>query len=207
MLCRHELCTDRPKVHVDVVSCLAACPRSHPHYQKTLHCFVPCTEQMSNLTTCLYCPCAVKEYSYRSLSLFLACLWPSVAHSSSPDPLPGPPTHPQAPPLTLENLQPQLQRVQDHWGLISWLRVPDSKLEEIRNQFGSDENGAVSACIQWWLQHATSVSWREIVHNLDRIGETGVADTIRQYLEPPTGTVLHVVCRCRNDSCAGELSK
>ena len=72
------------------------------------------------------------------------------------------------------------------------LGVPDSKVKEIRNQFGSDKNGAVSAYIQWWLQHATSVSWREIVHNLDCIAETGVADTIRQYLEPPTGTVLHV---------------
>ena len=87
------------------------------------------------------------------------------------------------------------------------LRVPRSKREEVRNQFGSDENGAVSACIQWWLQHATSVSWREIVHNLDWNQETGVADTIRQYLEPPTGIVPHMVCKCRNDSCAGELSK
>ena len=87
------------------------------------------------------------------------------------------------------------------------LEVPKSKIKEVQEQFGSDGNGAVSTCIQWWLQHATSVSWREIVRNLDWIEETGVADTIRQYLEPPTGTVPHVVCRCRNDSCAGELSK
>ena len=125
----------------------------------------------------------------------------------SPDPLPGPPTHPQAPPLTLDNLQPLLQRVQDGWKLIDLLGVPNSKVKEICNQFGSDENGAVSACIQSWLQHATSVSWREIVHKLDWIRETEVVDTIRQYLEPPTGTVPHMVCKCRNDSCAGELSK
>ena len=129
----------------------------------------------------------------------------AVVHSLPPCLTPGSPTQPQVPPLTLE-LQPLLQRVRDGWRLIRELGVPESKIEEVQEQFGSDENGAVSACIQWWLQHATSVSWREIVYSLDWNGETEVADTIRQYLEPPTGTVPHMVSRCRNDSCAGELS-
>lgn len=97
--------------------------------------------------------------------------------------------------------------VQRCWELIRWLGVPKSKREEIREQFDSDKNGAVSACIQWWLQHATNVSWREIVYQLDCIGETEVADTMREHLEPPTGTLANIVHRYKNHICVGELSK
>ena len=67
------------------------------------------------------------------------------------------------------------------------LGVPESKQQEIREQYGSDEDKAVEECIKWWLDHATDVSWRKIIHSLDQAEETAAADTLRQYAEPPSG--------------------
>ena len=91
---------------------------------------------------------------------------------------------------------PLLQGVRNWWeggqlyhGLltISCLGVPRSKRQEIREQCGSDEEKAVAKCIEWWVNHATNVSWRDVIHNLDRAGDTKVADGIRQHAEPLTG--------------------
>ena len=65
--------------------------------------------------------------------------------------------------------------------------MPDSKQQEIREQYDSDEDKAVEKCIEWWVEHATDVSWRKIIHSLDWAEETAVADGIRQYAEPPSG--------------------
>ena len=73
-------------------------------------------------------------------------------------------------------------------GVLFWLGVPNSKQQEIREQYVSDEDKAVEKCIEWWVEHATDVSWRKIIHSLDRADETAVADSIRQYAEPPSGT-------------------
>ena len=70
-----------------------------------------------------------------------------------------------------------------------WLDVPLSKQQEIREQCGSDEDKAAEKCVEWWLEHATDISWRKIIHSLDWAGETAVADGLRQYAEPPTGIV------------------
>ena len=80
-------------------------------------------------------------------------------------------------------------------GVFGELGVPLSKEEEIREQCGSDEDKAVEKCIEWWLEHATDVSWRKIIHSLDRAGETAVADGLRQYAEPPSGIVHCTVSR------------
>ena len=69
------------------------------------------------------------------------------------------------------------------------LGVPESKQQEIREQCGSDEEKAVEKSIEWWLEHATDVSWRKIIHSLDEAEETAVADGLRQYAEPPSGIV------------------
>ena len=72
-------------------------------------------------------------------------------------------------------------------GVLSRLGVPKTKRQEIREKHGSDEDKAVEECIEWWLEHATDVSWRKIIHSLDEEGETNVADGLRQYAEPPSG--------------------
>ena len=83
----------------------------------------------------------------------------------------------------------------DDDGVFGVLGVPLSKQQEIREQCGSDEDKAVEKCIEWWLEHATDVSWRKIIHSLDRAGETAVADGLRQYAEPPSGIVHCTVSR------------
>ena len=84
---------------------------------------------------------------------------------------------------------PLLQGVHNWWeiGLLDWLGVPNSKQHEIREQCGSDEEKAVAKCIEWWVSHATNVTWRDVIHILDRAEETKVADGIRQLAEPLTG--------------------
>ena len=103
--------------------------------------------------------------------------------------------------LTLKNLMPLLKGVHNWWkggdyndGLLGVLGVPKSKQQEIREQCGSDEDKAVEKCIEWWLEHAIDVSWRKIIHCLDRAGEITVADGLRQYAEPPSGIVHPVHC-------------
>ena len=99
---------------------------------------------------------------------------------------------------------PLLKGVQSWWSdddddddflVFRWLGVPLSKQQEIREQCGSDEDKAVEKCIEWWLEHATDVSWRKIIYSLDLAGETAVADGLRQYAEPPSGIVHCVVVR------------
>ena len=62
-----------------------------------------------------------------------------------------------------------------------------SKEHEIREQCGSDEGKAVAKCIEWWVNHATNVTWRDVIVSLDRVNETKVADGIKQHAEPLTG--------------------
>ena len=99
--------------------------------------------------------------------------------------------------LTPEHLMPLLQGVRNWWrsreygrGVLFWLEVPEEKQEEIKKQCDSDQVKAVEECIKWWLQHATNVSWRQIIWSLDWENETRVADTLRQYAEPLSGTVI-----------------
>ena len=89
-----------------------------------------------------------------------------------------------------------LKRVQNWWGreygdddngVFTFLRVPLSKQQEIREQCGSDEDKAVEKCIEWWLENSTDISWRRILYSLDWAIEMPVADSIRQYAEPPSG--------------------
>ena len=88
---------------------------------------------------------------------------------------------------------PLLQGVRNWWksdkeyGLLRFLGVPESVRQEIREQCGSDEEKAVAKCIEWWVNHATNVTWRDVIRSLDRAEETKVADGIRQHAEPLTG--------------------
>ena len=97
--------------------------------------------------------------------------------------------------LTPDNLIPLLQGVRNWWkggqygdGLLGHLGVPESKQQEIREQCGSDEEKAVAKCIEWWVNHATNVTWRDVIHILYKAKETKVADGIRQHAEPLQGS-------------------
>ena len=100
---------------------------------------------------------------------------------------------------------PLLKGVQSWWSddddddddflVFRWLGVPLSKQQEIREQCGSDEDKAVEKCIEWWLEHATDVSWRQIIYCLDCTEETAVADGLRQYAEPLSGIVHHILIK------------
>ena len=92
---------------------------------------------------------------------------------------------------------PLLQGVRNWWyvslsarGVLTLLGVPETKQQEILEKHGSDEDKAVEECIEWWLEHATNVSWRKIIHSLDQEGETNVAVVLRQYAEPPSGVYI-----------------
>ena len=91
---------------------------------------------------------------------------------------------------------PLLQGVRKWWyvspsdpGVFSRLGVPGTKQQEIQEKHGSDEDKAVEECIEWWLEHATDISWRKIIYSLDLAEETNVADGLRQYAEPPSGVI------------------
>ena len=102
--------------------------------------------------------------------------------------------------LTSKHLVPLLKGVRNWWSkyenalyddlaVFGYLGVPWSKQQEIREQCGSDEDKAVEKSIEWWLEHATDVSWRKIIHSLYETEETAVADGLKQYSEPPSGIV------------------
>ena len=99
--------------------------------------------------------------------------------------------------LTRENVMPLLQGVCKWWdvnlfdqGVLLQLGVPLTKQQEIQEKHGSDEDKVVEECIEWWLEHATDVSWRKIIHSLDKGRETNVADGLRQYAEPLSGVYI-----------------
>lgn len=89
----------------------------------------------------------------------------------------------------------------DDEGVLGYLGVSRLKQKEIREQFCSDEDRAVSKCIELVL-HQGSVSWRKIINSLDNAEETEVADGIRKFAEPLAGEVRHsaiqqvVPCNC-----------
>ena len=74
--------------------------------------------------------------------------------------------------------------------VLSQIGVPKTKQQEILEKHGSDVDKAVEECIEWWLEHATDVSWRKIIHSLDKERETNVADGLRQYAEPLSGVIV-----------------
>lgn len=94
---------------------------------------------------------------------------------------------------------PLIRRVCNWWGKQKWKRTSDSGLIHILGVPESEQNKfrkqslcptkAESKAIEWWLHHG-SVSWRKLIHSLYEAEEFEVANDIRKYAEPPTGTVL-----------------
>ena len=67
-----------------------------------------------------------------------------------------------------------------------WLWIPDSTLDDIKQQH-SDDRGRMEAIISHWLKIDPSPSWRRLITELNGAGYHQTADSIRQFAEPLTG--------------------
>ena len=51
----------------------------------------------------------------------------------------------------------------------------------------SDLHNNPPSAADWWLKQGRDQRWRSIIFSLDRDGETGIADELMPYSEPPSG--------------------
>ena len=98
-------------------------------------------------------------------------------------------------PLTPSNVMRAVREVKDWWGgrgLGYYLSIPQSKREEIRQNF-PDEMDQKKQAISYWINTDPLASWRRLITQLDCLRETKLADSIRSNAEPLTGIQ---VCTC-----------
>ena len=98
-------------------------------------------------------------------------------------------------PLTPSNVMRAVREVKDWWGsrgLGRCLSIPESKREEIRQNF-PDEMDQKKQAISYWINTDPLASWRRLITALDRMRETKLADSLRSNAEPLTGIQ---VCTC-----------
>ena len=91
--------------------------------------------------------------------------------------------------FTTSNVQKAVERVEKVWGrleLVYWLRLPDSKRDEIHRQF-SRRPQQKQALIKYWKDRNPRASWRSLIVTLDTMKEKRVADDIRHLAEPLSG--------------------
>ena len=80
----------------------------------------------------------------------------------------------------------EVKRWWGRWGLRDFLDVPKSKEEDIRQNF-PDEMDQKKQSMTYWINTDPLASWRRLINQLDWMGETKVADSIRSNAEPLTG--------------------
>ena len=71
-------------------------------------------------------------------------------------------------------------------GLAYWLRISQSKQDEIKCNF-PDELEQKKQMMSYWINTDPLAGWRRLITALDWIGETQLADLIRSNAEPLTG--------------------
>ena len=96
--------------------------------------------------------------------------------------------------FTAENIQTAVQGVKEIDSLASYLRVPDSKRDEIREQFRGmpkqqRRQQQVKAYVDYFMAYNPLASWRAVIIVLDMLEETEAADAIRHLAEPLTGII------------------
>ena len=96
--------------------------------------------------------------------------------------------------FTTKNVQRAVQEVKDTDSLARYLRVPDSKRDEIKAQFSSGPQ-QVNAYIDYFMRHNPLASWRAVIVILDILEEKEAADAIRHLAEPVTGRACYDVSR------------
>ena len=88
--------------------------------------------------------------------------------------------------LTVKNVCKALEVMRDWNDLGRWLRVPQSKRNEIRRRYSSPADRR-RAVVAYWMKVDPTPSWRRVIQVLGRMGEHQVADAVRPYAEPLTG--------------------
>ena len=65
----------------------------------------------------------------------------------------------------------------------------DLTKKELREELGipSEHPNDPSSAADWWMKNAKDRRWRRIIYELDRLGETEIADELMPYSEPPPG--------------------
>ena len=92
------------------------------------------------------------------------------------------------PPLTLSNVLEHVQGV--HWRklwemLFYWDRV--DLLKAIQTENTSDQDRLHTVLEHWLTGRGRPPSWRMLAYSLNKEGELTVADSIREFAEPPRG--------------------
>ena len=90
--------------------------------------------------------------------------------------------------LTPSNVMRVMKEV-EWWGiggLGSYLYIPRSKEEEIRQNF-LHEMDQIKQAISYWINTDPLASWRRLITGLDWMSEIKLADSIRSNAEPLTG--------------------
>ena len=100
-------------------------------------------------------------------------------------------------PLTPSNVMRALRELEEgEWwegGLGVWLRIPQSKMTEIKQNFPNtiDQKKQI---IYYWMQKDPLATWRLLINALYRMEETKLADSIRSNAEPFTGIQCNYTC-------------
>ena len=88
---------------------------------------------------------------------------------------------PSDPTLTVENLMKVMGEVGDWEEVGDLLRVPDSKLQEIKQLSTSDKEKSQSLG-RYWVTNAPGASWERLGYALYQEGEETAAAMVKQYL-------------------------
>ena len=103
-------------------------------------------------------------------------------------------------PLTPSNVMRIVKEIEKWWGgfgLTSYLYIPESKQEEIRQKF-ADHVEQKKQSIFYWINTDPLASWRRLITALDWMQQSHLADSIRPNAEPLTGShqiyITGIVC-------------
>ena len=88
--------------------------------------------------------------------------------------------------FTTMNVLRAVREVESTNDLGHWLRVPESKRQEIESQFSSVPQQR-KALINYFIDHYPVASWRTVIVALDGMRQKRVADELRYLAEPVTG--------------------
>ena len=88
--------------------------------------------------------------------------------------------------FTCSNVLKAVRTVENWWksgGLGDWLYISEEKKKEIQLVY-SDPEEQRRQLILYWMSTDPLASWRRLITQLDRMGQSPVADGIRDFAEP-----------------------
>ena len=75
---------------------------------------------------------------------------------------------------TLRNVFENTSHLSGDFGLCFWLHIPDDKRD-------------VDSATEYYSNSTDQRKMRKMIFNLDRVGDTALADSVMEYAEPPAG--------------------